>query len=127
MPPIPARMLATVYHWESGFQVEEMTTPRPGLSEVLIQVDSCGICASDLKFIHNLVDQRVGEGRILGHEFSGTVVETGPAVSGVAVGDPVAVDPVMSCGSCYECRRANPHYCLRKQTIGFSRPGAFAQ
>ncbi|MCC7354117.1 MAG: alcohol dehydrogenase catalytic domain-containing protein [Anaerolineae bacterium] len=120
-------MLAAIYRWESGFQMEEMVTPRLGPGEALIQVHSCGICASDIKFVHSLALARDANGHVLGHEFSGTVAEVGPDVASLAVGDKVAVEPVWACGSCYECRRARPQHCSRQRVLGFSRPGAYAQ
>ena len=120
-------MLAAVYHWDTGFQVQAVARPRPAPGEVLIQVDSCGICASDVNEALSLRRQQSADARILGHEFSGIVAELGAGVCTLQLGDRVVVDPVWSCGACCQCRRAQPQHCQHKQTLGFSRPGAFAQ
>jgi threonine dehydrogenase-like Zn-dependent dehydrogenase len=66
-------------------------------------------------------------GQILGHEFAGRVVEVGSSVSGARVGQPVAVNPLGSCGSCRACARGVPFQCPAVPNVGITAPGAYAQ
>jgi (R,R)-butanediol dehydrogenase/meso-butanediol dehydrogenase/diacetyl reductase len=108
-------------------------TARPG--EVVLRVLACGICGSDLhEYLHGPV--YIPKGRhpltgieppiTLGHEFSGRVVDVGPGVGTLRVGDRVTVNPCLLCGECVWCRRGQPNYCAKLGTLGLSRDGAFA-
>lgn len=81
------------------FAVREVLEPVLENDEVLIKVQYCGICGSDLHVYE------IGGGTGPGHEFSGDIVEVGPDVKGWGIGDRVAVMPRTSCGECYWCRR----------------------
>jgi (R,R)-butanediol dehydrogenase/meso-butanediol dehydrogenase/diacetyl reductase len=104
---------------------------EPGLlrdHDVRVAVSYAGICGSDL---HNIVMPHVTPaGTVLGHEFSGVVVELGAAVTRLAVGDRVAVLPFEYCGVCATCRAGSPQVCvdIRATKVGGAfRPGAFAE
>jgi len=103
-------------------QLHTLPMPVPRADEVLIEVCRCGICGSDL---HMTQEPAFGlaPGSVLGHEYSGRVVECGAQVQGVRVGDHVAVAPLRGCGHCPECQRGRPAWCA-----GFSlQGGGFAQ
>jgi 2-desacetyl-2-hydroxyethyl bacteriochlorophyllide A dehydrogenase len=90
---------------------------------VIIKVKSCGICGSDL---HGY--KRGGRaGLTPGHEFSGEVIDFGPAVEGVSKGDRVAVMSGQGCGECYWCGRGDWIRCSKMALLGLSFPGAFAE
>lgn len=108
----------------STVEVVDQPDPSPGAGQVVIAVDSCGICGSD---VHIVESGHAGEGRVLGHEFSGTIVAMGRDVSGLAEGQAVAVNPIGSCGSCDACRRGFPFLCETRPNIGLSAPGGFAE
>jgi (R,R)-butanediol dehydrogenase/meso-butanediol dehydrogenase/diacetyl reductase len=84
---------------ELKLAVREVAEPTPGEHEVLIRVRYCGICGSD---VHRY---RLGAALGIGHEFSGDIVEVGRNVTGLQVGDRVAVEPHHSCGECFWCRQ----------------------
>jgi (R,R)-butanediol dehydrogenase/meso-butanediol dehydrogenase/diacetyl reductase len=84
---------------ELKLAVREVAEPTPGEHEVLIRVRYCGICGSD---VHRY---RLGAALGIGHEFSGDTVEVGRNVTGLQVGDRVAVEPHHSCGECFWCRQ----------------------
>ncbi len=120
-------MRAAVFHAKEDLRIEEVDEPTPGPGQVKIRNAYAGICGSDLHIYfapesagidldhpHPVTGSTLPQ--ILGHEFSGTVVELGPDVTGVAVGDRVAVWPIYACGSCAACRRGAPNAC---RTIGF--------
>ncbi|MCS7111990.1 MAG: alcohol dehydrogenase catalytic domain-containing protein [Ignisphaera sp.] len=106
--------------------LSEVEEPRPGAGEVVVGVRACGVCGTDIH-IYRGEEPRVTYPIIPGHEFSGVVVEVGRDVSGVAVGDRVAVDPNLACGGCYYCRVGARHFCERWEGIGVTRSGGFAE
>jgi len=125
-------MLAAVLHDFDRLELEEVPTPHPAdYGDVVVQVRSCGICATDYKAIRGL-RRNFTFPAILGHEPSGIVAEVGPGVSHFRVGDHVAVQPLGHCGLCRQCRVGNTHYCEHAFCTGGDgpedvRPGAFAE
>ena len=82
--------------------VEVVPTPRAGPGEILVRVECCGICHTDLKKVeHDLLPPP----RIFGHETAGVVAEAGEGVARVAPGDRVAVFHHIPCSECFYCRR----------------------
>lgn len=107
--------------------------PVPGPGSVLLQVTAAGLCHSDLDVMSRPVDLiRFPLPVILGHEACGTVVQVGDQVTGVQVGESVAVHGPRGCGSCRLCRSGAENYCrvARAQgvwPIGLGRDGALAE
>jgi alcohol dehydrogenase len=104
-------MKALVYHGPGEKAWEE--TPDPAIEEpadVIVRIDSSTICGTDLHILKGDVPE-VRPGTILGHEAVGTVVETGAAVSTLAVGDRVLVSCITSCGRCRFCKEARYGLC----------------
>lgn len=92
---------------------------------MLLKVDAATICGTDLKiYLHGKSNVRPPQ--ILGHEFAGTIIELGDGVEGYELGDRVAVDPVLACGTCRYCLRGKPSLCGRLSVIAYDYPGAFA-
>jgi 2-desacetyl-2-hydroxyethyl bacteriochlorophyllide A dehydrogenase len=105
--------------------VEEAPIPEARPGEALVRVAACGICGTDLK---------INEGHYLGalpivpgHEFAGVVEALGEGVTGVAVGDLVAINPNLPCRRCAFCRIGKPHLCTASQAVGVTRAGGFAE
>ena len=106
-------MRAAVMQEVRKITMEERPVPQAGPGEVLIRVDHCGICGSD---IHYYGQGRVGDfvvekPIILGHECAGVVVETGENVTRVKKGDVVAVEPGCTCGKCEFCKSGKYNLC----------------
>lgn len=116
---------AAVFYGKEDVRIENVPEPIPENHEVLIQVERTGICGTDL---HEYVagPMFAVPGTILGHEFSGTVVEPGKDVHGFAPGDRVAGIGVTGCGMCYYCRHGLAQLCETPTFIGLRRPGALA-
>jgi len=116
---------AAFYEAVREVAVRDAPEPEPGPKEVLIRVRACGICGTD----QHIFDGDFGGPLPLigGHELAGDVVAVGPHVLGdVGVGQRVAVNPNVFCGSCFFCRRGQVNHCLRWSAIGVTRDGGFA-
>jgi threonine dehydrogenase-like Zn-dependent dehydrogenase len=83
--------------------IEELPDPRPGPDDVIIKVDRCGICGTDLSFTRGGTFD-FGAGVQFGHEYAGEIIETGRNVAGFRVGERIAVLPSVACGACEACR-----------------------
>jgi threonine dehydrogenase-like Zn-dependent dehydrogenase len=101
---------------------------RPKLSKsgAILRVRACGICGSDLH-LYKLAGQWVPTGMILGHEFSGDVVEVGEEVKDLRVGDRVMAMSFQPCYECAMCKAGQHEWCARGLTGGLEIPGAFAE
>ena len=99
--PIPQVMRAAVYRGVDDVRVETVPVPDIGPGELLVKVDTCGICGTDLK---KIATGSHSAPRIFGHETAGTIVRIGPEVDGYAPGDRVAVFHHIPCGDCFYCR-----------------------
>ncbi len=125
-------MLAAVLHDFGKLALEEV--PRPNarnFGDVVVQIKSCGFCATDYKAIQG-IRRNVSFPFIPGHEPSGVVVEVGPGVAHFKEGDEVICQPSGYCGFCKYCRSGNFHYCEHAFTTGGDGPvdvwpGAFAE
>jgi len=96
------------------FRITEVDLSAPGPDEVLVKVTAVGICGTDLEF-----SQFFPTPALLGHEGSGVVEAIGDRVTGIAVGDPVAMS-FTSCGACSTCRQGAPAYCRSFDALNFS-------
>jgi S-(hydroxymethyl)glutathione dehydrogenase/alcohol dehydrogenase len=99
---------------------EDVRTTDVGPKEVRIRVRATGVCHSDLSAMDGTLPA-LAPG-IIGHEGAGEVVETGPQVDGLAVGDHVALTFVPPCGSCPNCRGGRPHLCAIHSIAAFMNP-----
>ena len=90
-------------------RIERVDLNGPGAGEVLIEVAAAGLCHSDLSTIEGVRPRKLPT--VVGHEGAGVVVEVGPGVTDVKVGDHVVTSFVSSCGSCRYCSDAKPNLC----------------
>ncbi len=117
-------MKAAVLHdFKEQLSIEEVARPRPEADEVLIQVEACGACHSDLHVADGDWTQLAGIVKrplILGHEITGHVVEKGVAVHALEIGDRVGVPWIYwTCGECEFCREGNENLCSRQKITGW--------
>lgn len=110
-----------------GFlELQDVEVPRPGPGEVLIEVKACGICGTDVHVLHD--EFPYWPPVVLGHEFSGQIVELGPEVQHFALGERVVGEPhTQACGHCYLCRTGNIQICPTKRSPGWGIHGAFTK
>jgi (R,R)-butanediol dehydrogenase/meso-butanediol dehydrogenase/diacetyl reductase len=120
-------MKAAVFKGIESIDVEDVPEPEAGPEDLVVEVSACGICGSDLHTYQH--GSFVQPGQIMGHEFSGRVVEAGPDVQGLAVGDRVTAVPIVPCGECARCREGRYNLCAVAWTTGiaYGKPGAFAE
>ena len=99
---------------------------RPlGDNELLIDVEACGICGTDLHIVDGT--SRSNPPLIIGHEYAGRIVDMGKSVKGHAIGARVAVDPNIACGECLYCRRGLVHLCSSLRALGVDIDGGMAE
>lgn len=122
-------MKAVVLRAAEDLRIEPRDERALGSGEVRVKVESGGICGSDLHYFHHfrMGDFPVREPFTLGHEAAGTVVEIGPDVTRVAVGDRVAINPSHPCGQCEYCRSDRENLCADMVFLGSSRRFPHAQ
>jgi L-gulonate 5-dehydrogenase len=107
--------------------IEDAPIPTPGSGEVLVRVERVGICGSDLSLYKGTHPYRFYP-RIQGHEAAGRIVAFGDdATNGLSVGDRVAIEPLLPCGTCYPCRIGRPNCCTRLKVIGAHVDGMFRE
>lgn len=113
-----------------GLEMQELPLPSPLHDEALIKVDVVSICGTDLHLDRwdGWAQQRVKNiPQIIGHEFSGRVMETGSSVTRVTPGDYVTSDSHIPCLHCFSCLRGEHHLCANLQILGVDRDGCFAE
>ena len=122
---------AVLHEFKSPLIIGESARPTPGPDEVLIEVEACGVCHSDL---HVADGDWVQFARIVkkplipGHEIAGRVVERGTAVENLTVGDRVGVPWIhRTCGECEFCRGGNENLCIKQQITGVTVDGGYAE
>lgn len=115
------------------FEIKEVPDPNPREDEVIIRVGACGICGSDFHLYETdaegyiIFSGQVKLPVILGHEFSGTVIDLGNKVTDLKVGDLVTVESIQWCGLCTSCRSGAFNQCQHVELLGLSANGAFAE
>jgi L-iditol 2-dehydrogenase len=113
------------------FDIVDLPVPSPQPDEILVKVEACGICGSDVHGYDGSSGRRIPP-IVMGHEAAGTVVAVGSGVKDLAAGDRVTFDSTVYCGKCEFCRRGEVNLCDHRQVIGVScadyrRAGAFAE
>ncbi|MDR1925720.1 MAG: zinc-dependent dehydrogenase [Planctomycetaceae bacterium] len=120
-------MQAIVYHAPGDIRVEELPKPSLQDGELLVHVDACAVCGTDLKSKHH-GNPRIKAPLIMGHEFTGLIEEVSPtAVGDWRVGDRVVMATSISCGECFYCNSGYRNLCAKLAPMGFSYPGGMAE
>lgn len=119
-------MKAILYSDWGKLELVEVPEPKTAPGEVLIRVNHVGICGSEIECVVQRHPRRQPP-LIMGHEFAGTIEGLGDGVTGLTVGQKVAVNPIVACWKCRWCRQGRPNLCERRQLLSMNRPGAFAQ
>jgi len=112
---LPETMQAAVYREIDVVRPEIIAVPEIGAGELLIRIDTCGVCGTDLKKIHT---GSHAAPRVFGHEMAGTVAAVGSGVSGFAVGERVMAFHHIPCGTCFYCRKQTFAQCETYKKVG---------
>src|SRR5436309_10018650 len=99
---IPSKMQAAVYRAVDDVRTESIEVPAIAAGEVLVRIDTCGICGTDLKKIHT---GSHAAPRVFGHEMAGTIAAVGRDVRGFEIGERVMAFHHIPCGHCFYCRK----------------------
>jgi L-iditol 2-dehydrogenase len=121
------KALMKLQRGEGHVDLVEIEDPRPGPGEVLIAVKRAGVCGTDIHILHDEFP-KARPPFVLGHEFSGVIVETGREVKGWKMGDRVVSETsAYYCGQCRFCRTGDTQLCPERQAYGYVQNGAFAK
>jgi L-iditol 2-dehydrogenase len=123
---IPKTMRAAVYQARKVIEIQDLPIPKLTGDDVLVEIDYCGVCGSDLHFV---IEGWSEAGRVHGHEWSGRIAAVGPAVDGWQVGDRVVGGP-LPCGECRWCKAGRTSLCRNAGIQGdtdYESAGAYAQ
>jgi threonine dehydrogenase-like Zn-dependent dehydrogenase len=123
-------MRAAVFKGSGVLALEDVPEPVvEAADDVIIEVEVCGICGSDLQILNVPPGHPADPGVILGHEFIGrvTALGAGAGVGGLGVGQRVVVDPDPKCGRCGPCRAGRPASCENIRALGVFQHGALAR
>lgn len=112
-------------------ELQDLPKPNPGPGEVLIRVEACGVCGSDVHGYDGSTGRRIPP-LVMGHEAAGVVADVGVGVTRFQSGQRVTFDSTVSCGQCFFCKRGDVNLCDARQVLGVScgdyrRAGAFAE
>lgn len=119
-------MRSLVYKGPNELKIEEKPKPQLKFGEVLIKVKYCGICGSDIT-IWKGKHPRAKSGVILGHEFTGEIVEMDEVNSNLSIGDKVVVEPLIHCHRCDYCKEGKYNLCNKIGLYGIDENGAFTE
>lgn len=112
-----------------GLTLTQAPDPKPGPGEVIVRIKATSLCGTDAHIYRwdPWAQSRVRLPRIIGHELCGEVVELGPGVSSVQVGDYVAAESHFTCGLCFQCRTGQAHVCKNYRILGIDVDGSYAE
>jgi L-gulonate 5-dehydrogenase len=122
-----SEMKAGILFGERDIRVGSVPDPEIGPGEVLIKTGYAGLCGTDLHIYRGEFKARVQYPAVQGHEFGGVVEEIGAGVTGLRRGDPVAVDPIVSCHTCSACLGGRINACRTLKLLGIDLRGGFAE
>jgi len=119
-------MKAAVYRGKEALPIEQVPEPSLEAGEVLLEIEACCVCGTDRRTYRN-GDPKINEGRILGHEFCGRVIDArANGEANVSVGDRVVMYIVLPCGACRYCLLGRTNLCEHRTTMAYHHDGAFA-
>ena len=119
-------MQAAVLYGPDDLRLEHRPVPETVPGSVILKVDACAICGSDLRILKS-GNPRITEPRIIGHEVAGTFIEVGDGVDKFRIGDRVSVGADIPCGKCHHCISGHANNCDVNLAIGYQFDGGYAE
>jgi 2-desacetyl-2-hydroxyethyl bacteriochlorophyllide A dehydrogenase len=119
-------MKTAVWYGGKDIRIEDTSIPDVEDNEVLVKVHAVAICGSDLHAYKGMSKRRKPP-LVMGHEFSGEIIEIGKKVKRFSDGERVVVEPLISCGKCKPCKIGKTNVCEERKLIGLDSSGAFAE
>lgn len=118
-------MQALMYLGPRKIEIQDVAEPEVTDGQVIVKVGAASICGSDLHGFLGNSAKRVPP-MIMGHEFTGNIIEIGGGVNQLGIGDRVTINPILSCNRCDLCLAGRTSICPFRTVIGIEHPGAFA-
>lgn len=113
---------------KGNVEIRDVTEPVPGPGQVKVEVQAAGVCGSDLHIYHDEIAIAIEPPVVMGHEFSGVIVELGAGVDRLSVSDRVTCETTAwSCGQCLHCRLGQTNMCANRKVVGYAVDGCFAR
>jgi 2-desacetyl-2-hydroxyethyl bacteriochlorophyllide A dehydrogenase len=118
-------MQAVWFNGLNDIEVKEISIPKLQPGELLIHVDACGVCGTDFHIYNGEAPAKSPV--ILGHEFTGIIIDKGNKIDNLTVGDKIAVNPNIHCGYCEFCRKGKINLCSNLKALGVTLNGGMSQ
>lgn len=118
-------MRAAIFNGPERLEVVDYPMAKPGKDEILLKIRACGVCGTDFHIFSGKAPAKPPV--VLGHEYVGEVVETGPGASAFQKGEKIAVDPNIYCGYCEFCRKGRINLCKNLKALGVTLNGGLAE
>ncbi len=118
---------ALFYGKKEDIRIESIAIPKINSGEVLLKINTCGICGSDARSYFNGIEERYKIPIILGHELTATVYKVGEDLKGYEPGDRVVLAPIYGCGQCELCLSGKENLCKDVVVFGCNYDGGFAE
>lgn len=118
-------MQAAIFNGPHNISVKNFVLPKLREDELLIKVGACGVCGTDFHIFEGNAPASIPV--ILGHEYTGEVVELGPGVKDFKTGTRVAINPNIHCGYCEYCRKGKINLCINLKALGVTVNGGFSE
>lgn len=118
-------MLAAIFNGNKNIEVSDYSLRKLNNDELLIKVACCGVCGTDRHIFEGKAPSEIPV--ILGHEYSGTIVEKDKSVTEFSIGNKVAVNPNICCGYCDYCKKGKINFCENHRALGVTMNGGFAE
>jgi len=119
-------MKAQVFYGPQDMRFEEIPTPSPKEGELLLKVEACAVCGTDVRIYYS-GHHNVKPPQVIGHEITATIAEIGSGVEGYNVGEKITVVTPVGCGHCKYCLAGKVNLCSSFRAIGYNFPGGFAE
>lgn len=118
-------MQAAIFTGSHKISVTDYQVPHPGPDELLIRVGACGVCGTDFHIFEGNAPAKAPV--ILGHEYTGEIIDKGANLRDLKIGQRVAVNPNIHCGYCEFCRKGKINLCLNLKALGVTVNGGFSE